>query len=412
MQIRLVSGFVSFAGFLWIFTAINPFYLWNSYDDIIKTFVGVLVVMATLLLYTRKELILTKRRILLAFSIFFFLVYLVFRIDVGILSSFFRFFVFFPFILLIFWHNKVLYKLYLIFRYVIILFAIGSIIVAIFSVMGIIQYLPYYVLDAQSNVHEMKNMNYHVYGCIVTLHGYLPSMIPRACGPLQEPGHFSVILGFIFLIDRFIRLKVNKWIVVCGILTFSMNFVILAGLGELYDMIVNKVGWKKLKIYISLLALCVLVFFVLDDNLQDQLLFLFYERNLEQVIESYVSTNSLSGALDERINQTGAFYYERLIHSSNAMYGLGTLDDEVVLSDYRGMILLLGYIGFMLSIVLAYTSLLGAKFKQGIFLTCAMFLIYIHRAWMMQQPYIYFFVFLAICMYNYYMSKKQICNVK
>ena len=412
MRTKFITGFASLVGFFWIFTAINPFYLWNSYENILKLFIGGLVVIGTLLLYSRNKLILTKKRTILAFTIFIFFIYLTSRLDAWVLSMMIRFFVFFPFMLLTFWRNEVLYKLYLIFRTVIVFFAIGSIVIALCSVTGVLQYLPYYAIEAQSNVHEMNNWNYHVYGCIVTLHGYLSSFIPRACGPLQEPGHFSIILGFVFMIDRFINMKVSKWIVACGMLTFSMNFFVLAGLGELYDMMFNKAGLKKLKVYMSILVLGIVVFLLLNKSLQDQFMFLFYERNLEQVMDSYMSTKSLSGALDERINQTGAFYYGQLIHSSKAMYGLGKLDKEVVLSDYRGMILLIGYIGFVLSIILASASLLGARFQQAIFLICAIFLIYIHRAWMMQQPYIYFFVFLSICMYNYYVSGNKIYNSK
>ena len=143
------------------------------------------------------------------------------------------------------------------------------------------------------------------------------------------------------------------------------------------------------------------VFFSLDESLQAQLSFLLYERNLEQIVGSFISTNSLQGALDERINQTGAYYYEQFTHSSKVISGLGKLDSEVVLSDYRGLILLLGYIGLILSVILAYTALLGAKFRQGI-----------HRAWMMHQPYIYFLIFIAICMYNYSIYSKRVYDSK
>ncbi|WP_099289778.1 MULTISPECIES: hypothetical protein [unclassified Butyricimonas] len=414
MQMNLVSGFSSLAGFLWIFTAINPFYLWNPLENRLTTLVGVLVVIATLFLYNRRKLFFTSKRLLLAFSVFVFFAYLTWRLDDGILATAIRFFIFFPLILLAFWRNELLYKVYSLFRNVIVFLAIGSCVIAICAVTGIIQYLPYYELEAQSNVHEMAGVTYRVYGCIVVTAkgGFLSSVIPRACGPLQEPGHFAIILGFIFLIDRFARNSISKWIVICGMLTFSINFVILAGLGELYDMMVNKVGWRKLKIYLSFLLFCTIIFFSLDESLQAQLSFLLYERNLEQIVGSFISTNSLQGALDERINQTGAYYYEQFTHSSKVISGLGKLDSEVVLSDYRGLILLLGYIGLILSVILAYTALLGAKFRQGIFLICALFLVYLHRAWMMHQPYIYFLIFIAICMYNYSIYSKRVYDSK
>ena len=149
------------------------------------------------------------------------------------------------------------------------------------------------------------------------------------------------------------------------------------------------------------------MFLFLSKELQEQLIYLFYERNLERVFEAYQSTNSLSNALDERINQTGAFYYEQFLHSSKLLFGFGTTNDEIVLSDYRGMLLRLGYIGFFLSLLWAYTSLLNTPFRLRICLIGAMILIYLHRAWMMQQPYIYFLVFLAVCVYNYHLSHRM-----
>jgi membrane protein len=401
MRTKFVIEFAAIAGFFWIFTIIDPFYLWNSFENVLKLFFGSLVILATVLLNTKGKLIITKKGLRLAAVIMLYFIYLSWRLDANVLSVIVRFFVFFPFVLLAFWQNEILYSLFLFFRRIIVFFSIGSIIISICSVAGLVQYIPHYYLEARSSVHEMQNLSYCVYGCIVTLHGYYASFIPRACGPLQEPGHFAVILGFVFLIDRFMRRKVNIWIVICGVLTFSMNFFILAVFGEIYDMFVNKVGVRKLKIYISILIMGIFVFFLLSENLQKQFLFLFYERNLEQVVDSYMSTNSLSGALDERINQTGAFYYEQFTHSSKIMYGIGILDKEIVLSDYRGLILRVGYVGFWISLLLGFFSLLRAHVKQRIFLIGALFLVYIHRAWMMQQPYIYFFVFLSCCMYNY-----------
>ena len=160
MQMNLVSGFSSLAGFLWIFTAINPFYLWNPLENRLTTLVGVLVVIATLFLYNRRKLFFTSKRLLLAFSVFVFFAYLTWRLDDGILATAIRFFIFSPLILLAFWRNELLYKVYSLFRNVIIFLAIGSCVIAICAVTGIIQYLPYYELEAQSNVHEMAGVPY------------------------------------------------------------------------------------------------------------------------------------------------------------------------------------------------------------------------------------------------------------
>ncbi len=407
MRISVVEKFAVGAGILWLFTVLDSFFIWNSYENFLKVFAGGVVVIASFFLYNRKKMIFTIPRVWLMFSSFLFFIYLNFRIDIGIWGILARFFAVFPFMLLVFWKNDTLNNLYLIFRKIIIFFAIGSILITLFFVTGLIQYIPYYVVEARSNVHELADLNYHIYGCFVTIHSYISSMIPRACGPLQEPGHFAIILGFVFLIDRFLKQKVNIGIVVCGILTFSMNFFVLAVLGEIYDFVYNKAGLRKLWIYISILFMTFLMFLFLSKELQEQLIYLFYERNLERVFEAYQSTNSLSNALDERINQTGAFYYEQFLHSSKLLFGFGTTNDEIVLSDYRGMLLRLGYIGFFLSLLWAYTSLLNAPFRLRICLIGAMILIYLHRAWMMQQPYIYFLVFLAVCVYNYHLSHRM-----
>ena len=261
MRTKFVIEFAAIAGFFWIFTIIDPFYLWNSFENVLKLFFGSLVILATVLLNTKGKLIITKKGLRLAAVIMLYFIYLSWRLDANVLSVIVRFFVFFPFVLLAFWQNEILYSLFLFFRRIIVFFSIGSIIISICSVAGLVQYIPHYYLEARSSVHEMQNLSYCVYGCIVTLHGYYASFIPRACGPLQEPGHFAIILGFVFLIDRFMRRKVNIWIVICGVLTFSMNFFILAVFGEIYDMFVNKVGVRKLKIYISILIMGIFVFF-------------------------------------------------------------------------------------------------------------------------------------------------------
>ena len=117
MQMNLVSGFSSLAGFLWIFTAINPFYLWNPLENRLTTLVGVLVVIATLFLYNRRKLFFTSKRLLLAFSVFVFFAYLTWRLDDGILATAIRFFIFSPLILLAFWRNELLYKVYSLFSH-------------------------------------------------------------------------------------------------------------------------------------------------------------------------------------------------------------------------------------------------------------------------------------------------------
>ena len=158
MRTSVVEKFAVGAGILWLFTVLDSFFIWNSYENFLKVLAGMLVVIASFFLYNRKKMIFTIPRMWLVFSGFLFFMYVNLRIDIGIWGILVRFFVVFPFVLLVTWKNEILNTLYLIFRKIIIFFAIGSILITLFFVTGLIQYIPYYVVEARSNVHELADL--------------------------------------------------------------------------------------------------------------------------------------------------------------------------------------------------------------------------------------------------------------
>lgn len=397
----MAKNVIAYIACFWLFVVLNSFFIWNSYENIIRVVAGLGMLIATLYISKKSKIYFSKRACWILLAIIFYFVYLTSRMDKSIPALIVRASSFIPLMFIIFWSGEYLSNMYNIFRKLIIFFACGSTFITLFSLSGLIAFLPYFVVNAQSSLHEMHGVVYHIYGCFVTIHEVYSSIIPRACGMLQEPGHFAIILGFVFLIDRILNQKINFWIVVCGLLTFSSNFIIIACLGEIYNMKYNNKAAKSFKIYIITLLLSIVLFFILNENLQEQIIYLLYDRNLKNVFDSLTTTGSLSSALDERINQTGAFYFEQFMRSQDIWFGKDIADDSIILSDYRGMILRIGILGLMLSSLLAYVTSLGSPWKIRIPIILVLGLVFLHRAWMMYAPYLYLMSIMTVALYKY-----------
>ncbi|MFA7116516.1 MAG: hypothetical protein WC140_04720 [Bacteroidales bacterium] len=308
------------------------------------------------------------------------------------------------------WPKRDIRNIYKIFRKIIIFYAIGSSIITILTFTPLINYIPHYDLPAQSALHIRRNLVYRVYIFFVTESNgnILNSM--RACGMLIEPGHFSIILGFVYLIDKLSGRKINYWLVVCGICTFSFTFFIIAGIAEIYYMITNHKVLKTIRVFILFLLILLFIYLLLPNYIQDTIYYLIYERNMKDIVDTFLNTGTIQSALDERTNFEGIYYYEQFIHNSNnLLYGANIQDDAWILSDYRGMILNIGIIGLILSLLSILLSNLLCPMKMRIPLLCAAGLIFLHRSWMLYYPYIFFILYMAsiVCQHEYEKKKKQ-----
>ena len=314
-----------------------------------------------------------------------------FAIANNIRSTFIEIIRYVPFSFILFWPTSFLERTYELFRRVVIFFAIGSSIITILSYFGLTSYIPHYFSSAHSSLHALREDYYNIYFVFPELTNDF-SLYNRACGMMEEPGHFSIVLGFVYLIDRYCQRKINPFIIVCAVLAFSPAFF----LTFLFVEFVNIRKYFK-KILFTVLTVCIAVFFIyinLPRNMQEMVYFLAYERNVEQLADTYNNTGSLDETLDERVNFIGKSIYDDMDFDDMLVGGKG--DREMILSDYRGFIVNKGLIGLIIAIAISLSSLLGAPRALKISLFLTLFMIMLHRAWFFYEPFPYFMALIAV----------------
>lgn len=382
---------------LWFFVVINSFIIWNPLAPVLHAFPAVLIVWGTFLISYRLSPP-RYNRFLFLFIFIYFIWILISQCD-GFGEFVKRSSDFIPLLCISLWPSDILLKTYKIIRGVFIFYAVGSSIISVLILLGLNNRIPHLVLPARETLHQRIGIVYYLYGVFIALCHPLTGVGSRACGMLQEPGHFAILLGFIYLIDRFSGRKINKWIVICGLLTFSSTFVLIVIFTEIHHLF----SWEKLrKVVISLPFIIVALFVLysfLPPDIKEQVEFYAYGRNLEQVVDAYNESSSLTGALDERANDFSIANYEKMT-PTQYMFGGGYRDLGYALSDYRGMILDMGVLGMCLAIIAYISIMINTPIKIKIALSFAFFLIIIHRSWMLYQPYIFFQAYIAVIAYR------------
>lgn len=377
---------------LWLLYVMNTIFAWFSFGVVLRVLgvFGILVYS-----FRSKSHEVSKGRRIMAIFVFLYFIWAL--IKMGHFLAFVSVsMTFIPVICLLFWPTEMLRDLYDLFRKVVIFFAIGSAIITVLSYVGMTSYIPHFELPAQSALHENRNDFYNVYFIFPELN--IPgSFFYRACGMMEEPGHFSIVLGFVYLIDRYTYRKINPVIIICAVLSFSSAFFLILFFTEVWNFFRY---WKKTFVYVfTVLFVGVFIYQILPRNMQDTVLFLTYERNLEQVTDVLNSSGSLNDALDERTNGFGNQIYDRM-NFSQKLIG-NEWDRDMILSDYRGFIVSMGLIGFVLVIFISFTSLIGASFQLKVSLFLVMLLIMLHRSWFFYEPFPYFMSFLACTFQKY-----------
>jgi hypothetical protein len=142
-----------------------------------------------------------------------------------------------------------------------------------------------------------------------------------------------------------------------------------------------------------------LVYQALPGEMQEMVYFLAYERNMEQVVDSFEKSGSLNEALDERTNEMGQNVYDRLSFEQKLVGGEG--GRFLILSDYRGFIVAMGYIGLWIVILISLLTLSGAPPLLKISLFLSLTMIMLHRSWFFYEPFPYLMSFMACTLYNY-----------
>lgn len=377
---------------LWLLYVMNTIFAWFSFSVVLRV-LGVSGILAYSFLSKSHEV--SKGRRIMAIFVFLYFIWAL--IKMGHFLAFVSIsMTFIPVMCLLFWPTEMLKEVYDIFRKIVIFFAIGSAIITVLSYVGMISSIPHFEMPPQSPLHENRNDFYNVYFIFPELN--MPdSFFHRACGMMEEPGHFSIVLGFVYLIDRYTHRKINPVIVLCAVLAFSSAFFLILFFTDFWNIIRY---WKKALLYMSAAFLaCIIIYQILPREKQDMVRFLAYERNLEQVTDAFNSSGSLNDALDERAGGLGNRVYDHMSFSQKLVGN--EWDSDMVLSDYRGFIVRMGLIGFSLVIFISLTSLFGASFNLKISLFLTMLLIMLHRSWFFLEPFPYFMSFLASSLYKY-----------
>lgn len=391
------NKFVTYIAVLWLFVVLDSFFIWNSYELMIVLFSNSLVLYVSFRNFQQNGLSINGKTFSVLLAVSVFSLWKILVNTANIYGFFFNFISLVTLVSIMLWPIDCYEKIYKVFRRFVIFICIGSSFVSLLTILGVIGYIPYFELPPRSSLHESLGVVYHVYGCFVTVYsGY--DFLPRACGVLQEPGHFAIVLGFVYMADRLLKYKISVWVLVCGILTFSSNFPIIVFITEFYNILKIKNLFVIIKYAIVFLFLGYVAYQSLSKDMQSTVKYLAYERNLEVVVDAVVTSGSLTEALDERTDISGDMAYKR-INSSNVWFGLGHEDSFFTLSDYRGIIMKYGLIGLLLIVLAIFTVTREFPWRQRIQVIAFLLLVLIHRSWMFTAPYLYFLPYMTSKLY-------------
>ena len=381
---------------IWFFVVLNSYIIWNPLAPILRFVPALLIVLETVQLSGRLRKTANSRKLLICLSLYF--IWVTIQLSDNYLVVIRRITEFLPLLCIILWPRDLLYKVYLNIRKVVVFFAIGSAVLSILILLGFGERIPHLVLPAREALHVRLGMVYYLYGLFIADCHPVIGVSSRACGMLQEPGHFSILLGFIYMIDRMGGIKVNYWVVICGLFTFSPTFVLIVLFTELHNIFSIK-NFKKIVIGLSIMIMSLVVLYnSLPSSIRSQVDYFAYGRNLESVVEAYSQTSSLTGALDERANDIAVLRYNKL-NSVQYMFGGVEKGEDETLSDYRAMILSMGLLGVFLSTLAYMFIMVGIPVKMKVALGFAYLLIIVHRSWMLNYPYIFFLAYLVVTLY-------------
>lgn len=391
----------------WFFVVLNSYIIWNPLAPVIRLLAAFAVIGGTFLLPQKLSLPRNRQAVFLFGILYYFWILLALSDSIAEAVRISTEYI--PLLCIVLWPSELLDRVYTVLRKVVIFFAIGSAILSVLILLGFGNSIPHLVLPPREALHERIGMVYYLYGLFIADCHPVLGVSSRACGMLQEPGHFAILLGFIYLIDRFRHRKINAWIVICGLLTFSSTFVLIVLFTELHSIF----SWRFLKKFLIALPLIILGVVViikcLPSELQEQIEYYAYGRNLERVVDAFSESASLDAALDERASDYSIANYEKL-STTQRLFGGGYKDVGYALSDYRGLILDMGIVGMTLAILFFLAILFHTPFSLKIALGLSFFLIVLHRSWMLYPPYIFFLAFMAVLAFRSARREQHIQN--
>lgn len=394
-----IALWAPFFSTLWLLCVLQSVFAWFSFSVYLRLFATIGIVAVTITTGSYANL---KEKGGAFWACFMYYIWIVIRSSslVGFAAISIHFVSFF---LMFLWPASLIKDSYKLFRYVVLFFAVGSSILTILSIMGISSPIPHYEMPAQSSLHINRGDFYYVYGIFPELR-YGNEALLRACGMMQEPGHFSVILGFVYIMDRITHTRINPILFVAAILTFSSNFFFAVLFVEAVNIYRN---YAKVILWTLVIAFGLFVIYnSLPSNIRELVYYMAYERNFEQAEETYSESGSVTSMLDDRANQHGIYTYE-MMAPEEQLVGKG-MDRDIILSDYRGTILRLGWIGLILTIIAILAASSGLEKSLRIPLLLFLTIVFLHRSWMFYSAYMYYLTLLTSVLYKSEIVNKRI----
>lgn len=405
--------FASYSLVFWLLVIMNGFWGWILPQILLQIVAFLMVIAVTFLMNIKNDLYFSKNRIPFIIFYAFYITYAVLHVMMfgKYTTIIIRILSLYPLILIMFWNDRVLSNSYIIFRKIFLLFSIGAICLTILSLTGLVDYFPYLeISDTGKDFYVNKGTAFRVYGfgnmSVNVKTGMYTGMLPRALGPFHEGGHFAIYLGFIITIDRMLGKKLNPLFFICGILTFSMAFVICFLISEALDYIINRK--KKLFKYALSIAIIVFVFLLLPDRPKEMIKFMLYERNFSEVVSSISESGKISNALNERVNSVAIQSFDNFLHSKDLLFGSDKLSGNEVMSDFRGVLVNRGICGLLLMTIMLSSLLIMSQKRYCVFIACILFFVFFHRAWMYYSCYLQCILIMGFASKKYNIYNKML----
>lgn len=382
-------------GMIWFVLIIDACFTWFM-PETLRDFMGTMsVLLATVILIPNNGIVIKRNTIIVLASLSVIMLYMV-------LVKFivFSFFVFFPLTCFVCWRQSALAQMYVYFRNFVVFYAIVSIIAELFVVSHLWVSIPHSVLPPQDFVQENLGYDNYFYGLFCIPAPDTSINFYRACGPLREGGHWIFFLGFVYFVEKAIYNKRNIWLMICGLLTLSPNFVALFILTEIYTAITQKKILKPIITMFGGIFLILFIFVLLPQTIKDSIIQIIYERLLESSIEN-VDSEGIMAILDGRTVPDGLLAYDRFVSSPSSikMFGFQSFKENEVLSDFRYYLMLYGYIGTILSLWCTYLFSLGKERGiYGLSILIIALLCFAQRAWMFNHVYVWVMMILSVNM--------------
>lgn len=400
-----VDSFAAITAVFWCFLMMNAYILWILPSSLLYLSSTVLAFISTLLI-SKKYIIVNRKRILLFVIFFIFIGYGALLRGSNLLGFLTRS----PMLLMVFWGNAIYFYIYRYFRKTLIVFSFFAILVFIASLLNLLDKIPYTEVEAMENAHKLQGWSLRIYSYVSVLI-YDPlsfaSRFVRVCGPFQEPGHFGIFLGIVYLIDRMMEQKRSVIMMVAIILTFSPAAIGFLLLAEISSVRSKKALTRGGTVFLFLVT----PFLILPNSMIDDALDLIYFRNLETLFEVTKESGSVTEAMSKRATQSGLYYYDVVVKSDKIWTGMEIGDDSYVLSDYRGTIVSRGIIGLALNVLLFLAIIAWNPKKVVISFSIVFLVIILHRSWMFQGLYVYFLFLMGINANNYHSSAANAVSV-